>query len=460
MNETDRAAIAQPFIEVSNDGMQATLRIPKLGFQVTDKHVRTALSDAGVTFGINEVIVNWVTRSPAMTLEIIVANGIPPKSGRNGWIEYKFNPELATEFGRPDQLHQYSFQNIEAGTLLAIHHNPVPGEAGKTVRGNRVEPAPIKDIAISAGENTNFRNSDNNELLANKAGCTQIDDLGKISVLDHISLMRDVDNSVGDIEYFGDLYIRGDVKSGFSIKTRGKLHVAGTIEDANIEANEVEIQGGFTGSGSGVCRVETDFRAQFVDNQTVYAKNEVHINGEVRNAVIEAGKAIFITGSKGVLIGGRIEAIERIEATVLGNNIDLSCKVNVGRPKEMYVQLDAYEEEISQIDQRSLVMRRQFGIPDDFDLVNDKTIVNKDTPMARSIGLLKKIMDKRQEISTKQQALLDEINRLAQNSCVVVYKACHPGVVIRIGNLTKTIDTLIGHTIFRIIEGEIVGVKE
>jgi len=85
-----------------------------------------------------------------------------------------------------------------------------------------------KTIDFKKGRNVDFNNGKNTyisqgglQLKANTDGCVEISN-GKVYVND-VYVVNDVDNETGNIDFVGDVVINGDVKAGFSVKSRETL---------------------------------------------------------------------------------------------------------------------------------------------------------------------------------------------------------------------------------------------
>lgn len=77
----------------------------------------------------------------------VIAEGIKPQPGKDGWIELMIDVEdgtggpQQTEDGRVDFRETKSFPSAERGQVIAAIHPPVPGKMGYTVTN---EPLPAK----------------------------------------------------------------------------------------------------------------------------------------------------------------------------------------------------------------------------------------------------------------------------------------------------------------------------
>lgn len=60
----------------------------------------------------------------------------------------------------------------------------------------------------------------------------------KIFVSNVLELVN-VDNSTGDIDYEGDVVVKGNVLAGFTVKATGDITVSGIVEGATVIAGEI-----------------------------------------------------------------------------------------------------------------------------------------------------------------------------------------------------------------------------
>jgi len=59
---------------------------------------------------------------------------------------------------------------------------------------------------------------------------------GCFNVEDTVTVKSDLDISVGNIDFFGDIYIKGNVMEGFSVKAGRSLKIEGTVFSADLAA--------------------------------------------------------------------------------------------------------------------------------------------------------------------------------------------------------------------------------
>ena len=155
-----------------------------------------------------------------------------------------------------------------------------------------------------------------------------------------------VDLATGNIDVRGALVIKGDVLSGFSVRTRGSLEVQGHVEDATLDVDgDLVIRHGFTGSGKGKITASGTVTLSHVHHQTVVAGKDVSIGSECINATIYAGGRI--SASHAVVSGGKLDAMTEIEVGELGLAEEVSAKIRVGQRAKLIEHLGTADKDLA-----------------------------------------------------------------------------------------------------------------
>ena len=93
---------------------------------------------------------------------------------------------------------------------------------------------------------------------------------GKIFVSKELEIPANVDNSTGDIDYNGSVYIRGNICEGFTVIADGDIVVDGVIEGANIACGgQVIIRRGIQGQGRVSIKAESNVICKYIENAVV-----------------------------------------------------------------------------------------------------------------------------------------------------------------------------------------------
>ena len=297
---------------------------------VSEAWLRTRLEELGVTHGILDDVVREF--EPARVLESVcgIARGQSPRKGRDAGVTLTFDPETqhepaAREDGGVDFRTTLAEQFVEADTVLARRQPPVEGTEGEDVFGQAVAPPRVQDRLLEqmAGPNTEVRGE---ELVAVETGQPVLAGQ-RISVLQVIEVPGDLDYSVGNIGFRGDVVVRGDVLPGFTIEASGSVSVSGVTEGASIQAGQGLTLGGVVGGHDTVLKAGGDLVARFLHNANIEVDGEVRVQGEVVNCQIRAQRVV--TDPKGRIVGGTVSAVHEVDTGTLGSLEEVTTQISV-----------------------------------------------------------------------------------------------------------------------------------
>jgi hypothetical protein len=255
--------------------------------------------------------------------------------------------------------------------------------------------------------------------------------------------VSNVDLSTGNINFEGTLRITGDIKAGMRVKVGGDVIVSGMVEAAEINAGgNVSVKGGIVGNASTLVGGgnETEatvtkiyskgsVQALFMEHVHVEAEGSILVDRSVRQCELVAGNEIMVgkQGSRsGQIIGGRVQATQRVSVAVLGSQNGIKTHVQVGSNPFISGQIAANEKmfqtKISEMD-RVMKLIAYF----------------KKDPTKAAGGVGEKVENTRRQLMQEienlkaEQKQLMEKNITADKACVSVSSTVHEGVEIRMG---------------------------
>jgi len=237
-----------------------------------------------------------------------IAKGKPPIEGKHASIEYFFNTNPNTkptlnEDGSVDFFNLSTISKCAKGDILATLTPEVKGQNGMRVTGERVLPRDVKTLKLKYANNISL-SEDGLSLIADVDGhVTLVDD--KVFVSDVYEVV-DVDTSTGNIDYAGNVLIKGNVKTGFKVKAEGNIEVRGVVEGAELNAfGNVTIARGFNGMGRGVINARGSVVLKFVESGTINCIGNVTAEAIMHSNVTTEG-TVEVTGKKGCIVGGSV----------------------------------------------------------------------------------------------------------------------------------------------------------
>jgi uncharacterized protein (DUF342 family) len=111
------------------------------------------------------------------------------------------------------------------------------------VLGQPIFPKPGKDMPMPLGKNVY---ADGNRIRAAIAGQLQLVN-NKLHVSPVIEIKGDVDLSTGNVEFVGNVVVRGSVQSGFTVKADGNVEIFGSVSGGTVEGANIVIRMGIQG---------------------------------------------------------------------------------------------------------------------------------------------------------------------------------------------------------------------
>lgn len=350
-------------IEVSVDGLSAFLVLEPSGDgePPTMSEIQKKIGDNRITVGLDGEAIRAAMENRVFGKKVLIAKGRPVVPGQNGRLEYLLSTERSLkpkelEDGRVDHHDLGYFINVEKGQKLVRRIPPVPGQIGWTVTGAKIDPLPVKDVVLPAGENTLASPDDPDLLLAAINGYLGAR-RGLLEVLQEKTIHGDVDYSTGDLSSSGSIRIAGNVKAGFKIKALGNIEVGGNVEDADLESEgNIIVRGGFSGSGKGRARAALGIWAHHVSNQHLIAGKDIVIGQESVNARLEAGNDIVVEGD-GVLAGGSAIVPNCLKAKVLGSPSEIPTEIYMGVNPAVLQEADQLKRRDEELSSRAETLK-------------------------------------------------------------------------------------------------------
>lgn len=447
---------------ISNDKLAADLVLKSDEEEVTVSvsELKELLRQKGVVYGIDDAALTRFAQQPRdyLGVPLRVATGKAPEPGSDARIEYAFERReekrpKELDDGRVDYYSVVSIANVSRGQLLAQKIPAGKGVDGVTVTGQPLAAKPGKDAVIKPGKNV-VLNEDKTLLYALIDGQVSFSN-DKVSVFPVYEVKGDVDFSVGNIDFVGTVVIRGNVPTGFHIKASGDIRIYGSVEGAELEAGGlIEIKSGIVAQDKGHVIAGTNVVTSYIQNGNVTAGNDVIVSQSIMFSNVRAGKNVLCNGPKGIIIGGTIQAGERIVARVIGNSTATPTVLEVGVKPQMrnelqqvITELQGHYDNLKKTDQGLGVLNHllQTGkeLPPEkkmlqIKLTNTRLILEKEI---KQLETRKKELE--QEIGSDSLAVVD------------VYQVMYPGIKLVFGKLVRFIKQEFPRTRFHVLHGEI-----
>ena len=445
-------------VRISLDGMEAFLQVPvpDTGEEYTTQSLKTLLAQSGVKYGIIDSAIDDIVEHKLYNREYLVAKGIRPVDGIDGYYEYMFDlnrdkkPKIRKD-GSVDYWSVNSIQAVTQGQVIAVYHPPIQGSDGKGVRGNDVLAKRGKEQSLLKGKGFS-RSADNQTYVADMDGKIEMQN-DRIVVLQIHEVNGDVDLMIGNIDFHGDVVVHGNVESGISIKATGSITIDGTVEACTLEAGkDIILRGGMLGGNKASIVTRGNVFAKFFENTMIQADGIVQADVFMNCKVISKEKVV-LKGSHGSIIGGEINAVQGVESQGIGNEAERKTVVSAGagsgiNKKQAFLQkkTEATRAELDKI---------EAGL-EQFKLLETQRGVSYASDPRRMALLRVRIRD--MAVLAEDEAemrKLQELSERARGASIIVNDKVYPGVVINIDSAKISINNIAANIEFYLLEDRI-----
>ena len=329
---------AQPCFFFSADKLYAWgIVFPPVGYgaEVSREMLYQALAAQGILYGVNTHLVDrWAMDREKYLHLFLVATGKPAFDGANGNIVDSFPREAVRslevdEFDRVDYTALNLIHNVKQGQEICRLIKPTEGEPGRTVLDTEIPAKCGKSVPLPKGRNTEI-SEDGTLLIASIAG--DVEFTGRsFQVKPVLEIPGNVDFSTGNINFLGDINIRGDVLSGFTVRAMGNIQVAGVVEaGSTVEAGgDLVVVKGILGDGTTIIRAHRSIFSKYIENSTIYVRENLQTDCIINSQIYSDGEVLVVSG-RGTIIGGRSWAAKRINALTVGARSECRTSVMLG----------------------------------------------------------------------------------------------------------------------------------
>lgn len=402
------------------------------GREITFDKVMSALAAKGVKYNINEELIRSLIERKDFDKEIKAAEADMPVDGKNGTITYKFDKEQViapqeNDKGFVDYKNLGLIRNIRENEVIAVITPPEQGTDGKDIRGIVMKAAPGKPAPFTVGRGTRLT-EDGLSIVAAIDGHVCYRD--KTFCVDPtVTINGDVDASVGNIDFLGDVIIKGEVMEGFSVTAGRNLTVGGNVTGAKIKAGgSITVKKGAINSK---LTAHGNISCQFCEYSDISTDSDLNIQNFVICTVYCGGNLT----SKSIN-GGKYTVLGNTEVTYLGTKNYAPTEVTAGdnamlteEKNDCLKKISEFEttiERCNQIAEFLTAKRKELkGLPEDKEELLGSAIKTKFASQNSIKQLRKRI------------ANIDESLSEVQHCYVAVKGIAYPGAKVVINDSVK-----------------------
>ncbi len=448
-------------ISVEDNGNKAYAYIPWIpGNMVTEEDIYRDLENRGISIGIKRDAITNMISQRRMNEKILIAEGTPAEKGKDGWFEFFVRLDLPRipaplPDGGVDYVNIEAFEMVDEGEKIAVYHRAEKGHDGQNVFGevihanNGLEKNPLKGVGFTIAE-------DGITYLSRMNGKFEYVN-GRIIISNMIVVREDVTAVTGRLEVDGSVYVIGSVYSGGYIKATGDIIIEHNVETGRLIAGgNVMIKKGSCSKNDCFIEADGEVSGSFFEAANINAGGNVKANYIMNSNINTLGKVI-VSGSKGMLLGGRICAVRGVDTYNLGNSSHLRTVLEIGRN-------DTYNKEQARFADKRLQILNQLSA-----LENEWNKILKALPSKKELAeeIIKKlngaIVAKDHELAeldaeaSKLANLTDPEQNMKDPVCV--RGNAYEGSVITINTIKYLLPSNVSRVIFKLRNKRVVMLK-
>lgn len=447
--------------KISLDKMKVTARFmpgSTKGGSITAKDILNELVAKGVVFGVNQDAIMDFIENRVYFTDVELATGKQPDIGHDAKIEYYFNtnPSLKPKHNEDGSVNFHELNTIcevKEGDLLARLIPEDKGSNGKDVMGREIPTRTVKSKKLAYGKNIRA-NEDKTEIYSEVTGHVSL--VGEqVFVSDVYEVLADVDTSTGNIDFNGNVHVKGSVRGGFEIHATGDVVIDGVVEDALVESDgQVIVKCGIHGMNKGTITAKSNVIIQFIENAKVFSGGYIE-TGSILYSDVSATEDIFVNDKKGFITGGVIRAGGKVESKIIGSSMGAMTRVEVGMAPDKKAQYALLQKSILSLSQKinkiSPIVKTYQDYLKGGKQLDKKNLLYLNKLMVELRESKERLQEDRMNFNSLHQELLN-----SKHSKIVVSRDIFPGVNITISDISMTTKDKRSYCIFEKKNGEIV----
>ncbi|MDR7856242.1 FapA family protein [Tissierella sp.] len=423
-------------LEISKDGLYAYITLLDNYSYNNESGTTSIINEIKnfIKYGLDTERLIRILEKKQTGEKICIAEGKKPEAGKDGDIKYFFAmekpllPKINMD-GTVDYKELDSINSVKKDDKLAEIIPATDGVNGMMVNGTMIPSLKGRTPKFRYGKNV-YLSSDGMLLISEIDGLVEFKN-GKVDVSTVLSL-DNVDNSVGNINFAGNVIVKKDVLNGFSLIAGGSVEVKGAVEGGYIESDgDILIRQGIQGYNRLIINTKGNLSAKFIENSVVNVGENVTAEA-VMHSNVSSKSNILVLGKKGLIVGGTCRAKYEIRARVIGSTMATTTVLEVGndpdsitKNEELGGKLELANENLRKVNQSLKVLEM---LKRSNKLDNNKAELYNNLTRAQAT-LSQEIIEIENELVELNKQMKD-----ISKGQIKVSDTIYPGVKIIIGN--------------------------
>jgi uncharacterized protein (DUF342 family) len=430
---------------------------------IAEDELLTFIQQSGILYGLHTQHIRLFIQDPTQYVEnkLTIAEGKIPAIGQDSSLELIYQQKSSKkpkekDDGSVDYYSITEISNVEKGQILAKRIPPTEGTDGITVTNEVIKAKDGRDFKIKAGKNV-VVDADSQAVYSLISGQVSVTEDGKINVFPIYEVNGDLDFEIGNIDFVGNVVIRGSVPNGFKVKAKGDIRITGGVEGAELEADgSIHIQSGITAQHKGHIVAGKDITTSFIVNGRVNAQGSVIVSQSIMHSEIIASENIECGGAKGLIVGGILQAGNTLKCRTIGNSMTTSTTIEVGSNPKLSNRRKVVQEELKELLATLTKTEQALQVLDQLTRQLGQLAPNKKELQIKLTNTKLQLDKNIKDLKNENQEIEEELQD-GSNSSVEVTGIIYPGTKLIFGKYIKYIKDNQQRIKYNLEQSEIVG---
>lgn len=295
---------------------------------------------------------------------------------------------------------------VRKGQPFAEIRYHTPGVDGFTVKGQTLPYKVLNTLSYTYDEALIVQND--HQFIALHDGIPKIDK-------NHLSLKKvlihkgSVNLSTGDIDFSGEVIIKGDVEQGAMVKAQGFVQIYGSVFGGSLDIQgDLSIKQGIKSSSLLGIKVSGDMEAGYIENSLIQVGGSLRVKKGIIGGQILVGKDLHIEDQRGQIYASSLYVQNEIQCMDLGKT--------QGKKTDIYLGISLKESKgLLKVEKRI----KYFGDLLTEAQAHDKSKKGKIKEAEASTKRIKKLMRIEKNLRSRFFYLTKKIERNSQSICRV-----------------------------------------
>jgi len=338
------------------------------GKEVDQEHFLEDMRYEGIVSGIDHNAVTELIDAKNYLRIVHIASGEYPVDGIDGKLEefYERRYAQSLELDAKEMLGGHDFrkknliQTIREGEILCRITPPVPAKNGFDVSGSTLYGREGAAVRMPQGKYTSV--FDDGLVLRSDISGIVVMENDNFSIHSQRVLEQDINASVGNVRFDGDIYIRGNVEDGVTIDATGNVMIVGDVRSGEIlSGGTICILGDVKGTSKAKLTAAKQIQCMIMENVVASAGEDIYAAVIANSDILSEKGSVYALMGRGLIFGSNVTSGKSVYAKKIGNISGCVNNITLGLQAEFDRRRKSINDELEEINNTLEQLRKNIS---------------------------------------------------------------------------------------------------